>query len=729
LFIFLALAGSTAFAQDAAPSAKVLSDYFPADTLLYVEVPSVPALMENGKSTGLYALWHDDAMAGIRAYFESEEGADAETAEFVSMVKTASRVIGSFDGGLAAALVPSETGLELLIVAQLGEDSSAVSEILDEMYKGEAEEGFAPRLEDVSGVASRMSGVDGELTGIADGILFIGGRYAYTGAVDRRKTPSNAGSLTSSVVFTKSSAFFSKGPSVYHIVVDWNAVRAIMTNLAATLPFDMTAMLDALGIDDIDTVSMEGIFALGGVTDHVYISTRNADSRLIDICGRSVFEESRLSAVPRDAIYFEARSNDFKASWESSLDMMQPFMKATGVDFAGGVERIEQLTGVSFERDVLPGLGSASISYLVMPQMPDVMALATGTAFETVSLIEIEDEAAIEQALGKIVAYAKAEPSLLAPMMPMAAEVRVETTVLGNLTIHSLVVGGMQMISPSLAVANGYIVYGNRKDAVIAAVDRLIAPSASVTDSTDYARARSALDRAPAQLAYINLDRIIDIVYDAVLPNLAQMIDRAHSDGSVPFTSADIPAAFRLKKHFDGISSAVVTSGNLIDVQMYSPFGMGVVVTGGVIAATGSGAAADIATVAPGLIPGVEVSPERARLLEIGGRLQLATPERHGRFPDELSEALPPEMLQAPQDSDPASPVDYQYVKGLTAYAPGRTILVYERKGLQGDGRHVLYVDGSVVFLTEDEFQEALTAARETSEKVQKEAEEKSAEE
>jgi len=691
--------------------AKPLSDLFPADTVLFIECPNVPALIEASKGTGLWALWQDDSMRSIRLSVELPETAEDSTDGFAVMREFVD-LAHAVTGGAALGLCIGEEGFEYLFTARMGENVEAAETFLDSIYAAETKEGMPPAKMDVNGVAVNVSGVDGEYTAVADGLLFVGSKYAVLGALDRRGAASNAGSLTASVNYAKAASFFSRGPCAYRGYLDFPTLLThLKGSLADAAPFDVSSLMQMIGVDDVETVSMEGVFALSGILDHIYISTRTADARLLDMAGREPFQERRLCAVPREAIFFGGRTSDVKGSYRDTLGIFRMASGATGFDADAIIEKFEQGAGVNFERDIIDSLGDESIGYFEKSGPFSMMALVTGVGVSQVTLMEVEDEDTLKEAIAKVVAYAEADPDVLLPLTPPTHRpARIETTLLGDQKVYSLVPPGGQFVAPSLTVANGYLIYANSKQGVRAAVDRLIAPAASITDSSDYSRARSVLDREAAQLAYVNLDRIFEILYEEALPNFASDIDDAYNRGEIPFNSGDIPPAFRVKKHLDGASMAVITGGNLIDMQLYTPCGTVGFLAPALIAMAAKGAPG-IAPTPPGVAAGETTSAERERLLKIGGLLQLATTERHGRFPDDLADVVPPAMLQAPQDPEPDTPVDYLYIAGLTTYSPGRTILVYEREGLQGDGRHVLYVDGSVEFLTEEEFRDALDRA------------------
>jgi prepilin-type processing-associated H-X9-DG protein len=324
-------------------------------------------------------------------------------------------------------------------------------------------------------------------------------------------------------------------------------------------------------------------------------------------------------------------------------------------------------------------------------------------------LMEVTDAAAIGRTIDKFAAVAQADPTFLGAAASGKAGARIEVTTLGDLKITSIVFPSAPFVSPSVAVSNGFLIYAGNKETVKSTIDRLIAPGPSVVDSTDYARVRSALAKQAVQLGYVNLDRAIDFFYEVGVPEISRKIDAANLNGQTTLTSAAIPPAYVVKKDIDGIGVSVSASGNLIDAQVYSPFGLAVVIPAAIALPA---LASDLHPAAQRRVgPSVESTGAKAgpdagrdRLVQIGAKLQLATIERKGRFPDRIEDAVPAEMLKAPQADEGGPGADYVYVPGLTMNSSGRSVLVYERKGLQSEGRHVLFVDGSVELLSEDDF-------------------------
>ena len=685
------------------PASTPLSTCFPPDTFLYAECPSVPDIVQGAKTTGLYGLWNDPAMNAIRASVEGHADGEAAATGDASVLRTFKDFASGLPGAVAVGLVPSASGVQWLAIAEIGPDPAAARAFLDRVYAEETRAGHATSQIQIAEVTATVSGVDGECSAIINEFLLFGTGEAFSGAVQRLGGDSGASSLSTSPSFIRATSFLSARPA-YRIVIDLPTVLSLLKKaVGPRSPVDIDALTERLGVDDIDTVSIEGRFQLSGVLERCCISTRSADSRLIDLAGRGRFDESRLDLVPIGALFCGGQAGDAKLTYETWKGIFETLGGAAGVDVEAAVTSLEDKAGVSVEKDILPSLGSMSIGYLLLEETTPANGPSFGGGFRQVTLIEVKDESALSQALDKVAAYAKLNPSLLAPLVPQGAPPpTVETSTLGTLKIIYLSTPGVPFSSPALAVYKGYLVYANNKDTVKDAIDILIAPGTSILESEDFARVRGALAKPSAQLAYVSLDRVIDLVYVNLLPLVSHSLDQAQARGDSAVSSADIPPAHVVKRYVDGIGVSTAASGNLITVEVYSPTGMAPLAAPVLLAVAGRTAAA-----APAALQARTNSP-RARLAEIGRLLQVSTMDRRGRFPDKITDVVPAELLRAPQAAAPPAGDDYIYVPGLTLDSPGGRVLVYERQGLNPDGRYILYKDGRVEFVSEKDFQEII---------------------
>lgn len=793
--LMAALISATLPARDAASAAmpapapspvreRPLSAHFPPETAIYIEAPSLPAIVTGIKSTGLYALWNDPAFAALRAKATGATGATETTgnsgasgaAALVGtsgFAKAAADLAATARGAAAFGLILGPDGAtEWLIVAQVDPDAAETKAFVAQLSGVAAGTGSAEPASTASDVSPAAS-TDSKLSPpapvapvapvspaspvadcvISGDLLFIGS----TGAIARAgRTQGLSGRLTLSSAphYARASALFSAAPA-YKAVLDY---PALMARLKSYVPREMddelARVLASAGLDGIDGVALEGRFALSGVSEHVYVWTRSGDAKLAGLIGSGAFDESRLSVVPRDAFYFAGRANDFASSYTATLDIQDALTAPAGVNFTKALASLEKRGGVVIKRDLIPALGSASIEYVTIPSAPVFSANARPAGISQVRLIEIKDEAAARKAIDRIIASIEGDPVILADLAPMPAAsrpglpgrparpvkpaatarragrgapsaraaarpvssgARVETLELGDVRVHYVSIPGRPSFSPAVCIYGGYLIYATDKSAVKAVIDRLIAPGGSIVDNPDYARTRGVLPARTAWLSYLNLDGVIDMAYSLAPAALGQ----ARSGGTPRLRPADLPSAFAVKRHIDGIGASVTLHDNVIDAQVYSPTGIAPLVAMAVgVPVLASRRAAERAD-ENGPAAASNGGSSRERLLAMGRLLQISTIQRQGRFPDRLSDAAPQDMLRAPNGAGTGATGatgegegDYIYVPGNTTSSPGSRVLVYERGGLTEGGRNVLFVDGRVEFVEDDAFNATIGAGK-----------------
>jgi len=710
--LFLLFPASSVFCAETDSPSRPLSDCFPADTYLYLECPGVRDLAERAKSTGLYSLWTDPSMSALRAYCGSPDS-DSSLQSTDSALPAFLALQQSMSGGVALGLIGSPSVPQWLVVADVGSAEPQARALLDSVYSYESSRGFPPRPSEMSGTPVTSSSLDDECSAIFQGLLLFGSRDALASSLYMLHADAPSLSLTSSVDFTKSMSFLSGRPSYRAFLDPQVLLRDVRSAVPPSAPLDPAPLLDAFGLGDVETFSLEGSFVLSGVLERVRISTSSASSPLIEMSGRSPVDESRMRLIPRSALLCSARSVDPRSSyslWRKFSDAAEsaspdfslfPPSPFPAVDLRNALASLESASGVSIEKDVIANLGSSSISYLTVPEGENPLGMLTG--MQQVFLLEAANEEPLSRALSSLADAAQRNPSLLGPpgLAPDDLPFKVQTSSLGTIKVVYLDYAS-PTLSPSLAVYGGYLIYANNTDSLKKAIDNIIAPSPSITDSEEFRRARSALSKSPSQIAYLSLDRLIDLAYQYIMPSILSGVDAAQARGDASFSSADVPPAYVPKRHLDGVCLCISASGNLLDSEVYSPTGFAPLLFAALFSAASRPA---LARLEAAVAPPQSTDPPRARLIEMGRRLQLSTILRAEKFPDRLSDVVGPEFLQAPQDPSPESPTDYVYVPGLTMSSPGRKVLVYERSGLNPDGRHVLRVDGSVEFLTEQDFQ------------------------
>jgi len=233
-----------------------------------------------------------------------------------------------------------------------------------------------------------------------------------------------------------------------------------------------------------------------------------------------------------------------------------------------------------------------------------------------------------------------------------------------------------------------------------------------IRTNPDFSQLRPALPATVADLSYSDLRRQFLATYwlAVAFASLAQ-----GQSGQTLFNPDLIPPPEDVAQHLFGLVTATTSDEATIRYQAYGPVAYSTLVAGG---------AAALGFAVPTSIRQHQLASRKecqAHLERLGVELSLYASAHDGRSPQSLKEltdaqAVPalsageatlPDWLRCP-GQPLATGIGYEYVPGATKDSPPQTIVAYDRKGNHPGGRNVLFVDGRVVWLKEDVFQQTL---------------------
>lgn len=202
-----------------------------------------------------------------------------------------------------------------------------------------------------------------------------------------------AGSLAESPEFTSTLARLSReglGMMVYA------NVQALLATFARGLDGKERRLADALGLDTLKSVAYGMSFAGDGFRDTLLINTPGADHGLATMFGLAPMDRPRfLPLVPGNAFLYE-EGNVSLGNLLSAVRKVAAMVEEDAPrELDEGLAHIDQVLGVSLEKDVLAGLGGTLGWYASLPQggglYPEVALMAT-----------VKDPAAYEQVLTRL---------------------------------------------------------------------------------------------------------------------------------------------------------------------------------------------------------------------------------------------------------------------------------------------------------------------------------------
>jgi hypothetical protein len=451
--------------------------------------------------------------------------------------------------------------------------------------------------------------------------------------------------------------------------------------------------------------------------------------------------------VPQNYSFFIRLSvGDFGDFYKETLALLKKNLGEDSRFIAGlndGIKEIEKTLEMSFEKDVLGSFGGQIGFALKVPKVLGVPEIA--------AFAEIKDKAKIEKIAKKI----------------LPEEIKFSTTEYKGITINTTAV---EMFQPSYAFVDNLLVVGIGP-AIIKDIIDTKESGKSLLTKEDYKTVFANLPQKSSLVAYHDTKETLELILPFLQERLQQDFERSQriremsnerekefvkdkeakeNEKDVEEKANEPDIAYDQGREL-GFACALEII-NILQVTTQNVSGAGFVLTGdeksiNIKQYSGLGGVGvfGVAIGAGLLLPALQRAREQARrakslsnLKQIGLGMKQYALDNNEVFPEKLSVLYPDYMSALSVFKHPSSRnpqiskaedidkfADYEIFPGLTEADPSDFIIAYEKEGLShGEGRHVVYLDGSARWMNEESFEKAIKEQKEKMKNPRDEKEE-----
>ncbi len=708
-----------------AAHAATLAEAMPPDTLVYVEVPSVPALRAANPDTGWGAILSEGQ---VRAFLESGFPALANLKRLINDPRW-SGFTDLFDlatGQAALAVTASGDMPAAVLVVEVGDNAEEVAAGLDRALAAASEgAGVGVKEEDIPGATLHYL----EGPGISPGYAVVG-RYIVVSTgpsaaanVARGIRSGLSESLAGSALFTKVKSLAGADRSEILVFADFARFNDIAT---ARMGQAEAAVYRGSGLEGLSALLYTSSQVARGYEDKVYACFADGRTGFFKaLTPQSGDYEKYLSMIPSDVLAASWTHLDVAQAYATLRQLLRTAGGGEGLSsFEAELGAVEAEAGVKLGDDIIASLGSNVLSWSPRPSMIMGMALGGGLG-QRVALVELADQARFEAALPKIwkaaadMAAARAaekaasqslESSAAAPAQRMPgidfSDVTFVTEAFGDATIYvvriPLDLNGMKVqLTPAFAVKDGWLVASGSSQGVKNVLGMPANPEPNLLANQDYVSSAKVAGTANAGFQYSDTKAAFDMVYS--LMSVALPMLTMQTGGPPPIDLSRMPQAQVISQHLFGSATAVDVGDDFVRLTSYGPVGQA-----RALYAAGVGAAALAAWMREGAqrapTQGGQVDEEvqTNELATIGMGLFRYARAHGGEYPPSL-ESLQTEGLLEDQSGDVTIDLaGYAYVPGLNLKSDKRLIIVFAREA-GPSGRGVLLAGMNVMNLSDTE--------------------------
>ena len=535
------------------------------------------------------------------------------------------------------------------------------------------------------------------------------------GVVKQLAEMTPAKSLQASRAFTTRMKVVSGNNEQFSYYMDVMGIRNQFESLLAMalrgkILMTPSQLLDTFGVGRLTAIAGSTRIVDKGFYSKTRMFTPAPHRGLLMLMAGAPLSESDLASIPADADFAYATNVSLADMYRETRRIIKAFSPDADAQASKAIAQIEQMVGVSLTRDILGNLGDT----WVISSAPSQGGFMTGTVIS----VELKDARALAAALVKLEAFFK----------PMLAEYKVtfETVRAGRTEIRYAAMP-MDKIPFPMPVAPAWAVHKNKL--LISLWPQVVKASivndgkTSLAKTAEFRKWRSKVARNASTISYLNYPKIMRQTYS--IPVMYWTLAANMIAGKTPVAAKPhwLPALSTLEKytwpHTSGISSD--TTG--ITVEQYSSIPLA-----GLITTPTSSIGTSALTVSI-LLPSLNKARGLAKravsstnLNGIGKGIMMYCAEFDDKYPPNLATLVKHNLISAkglvsPTSGNQPPKIDYVYLKPTKGLEninnPGGHILVYEKPEINdGEGTNVLFVDGSVRWMTMPAFRKALKRTR-----------------
>jgi len=458
------------------------------------------------------------------------------------------------------------------------------------------------------------------------------------------------------------------------------------------MPPRQVGFFEAVGVYNAKAMGLCSRFADGGIRDSFYVLAPGERTGIMPAAGNPV-DLSLLKQVPPDATLVTLGRLSLK-------DLYSVLMRAvanTDPDqfqrITGEITEFEQKAGFKIGSDLFGSMGTQWMTY----QSPH----------ESVLMVELKDAQKFQSCLGGLVEMAEGK-AVWQQMDYKGAQIN-------YLTVKEKPFPA----SPSYAIVDKYAVFGLYPQTLKSYLSRRGKEGPSIVDKEDFKRVAGRFMKGCDSITYMDIGENLSDCYNL----LVMASPMVYGAKGVSLRPELLPHPDVLRPHLFGLGSGRINDQEGILWESFSPVGsMGGVlgIVGGVSkGVTSSSGAVSMPLVAAVVLPALAKARNQARgvacmsnVKQIGLGCAMSMADHEDQLPAKLEDLVQAHYLEGgqvfvcPQDKNPMTvggiKTSYYYVGRLPGPPPAELVLVYEKGGIHGNGRTVLFGDGHVEVVRED---------------------------
>ena len=358
-------------------------------------------------------------------------------------------------------------------------------------------------------------------------------------------------------------------------------VPAIVDVVGAKMSEDERAMANSLGLDTVRAAAYGMAFRGDGFMDSFILHAPGADHGIVTVLEMPPFQPRALAHVPTNAFWYEEGS----VNYAQLLPNVKRIAGKVDPDVVGKIDewllKTGDTVGVDIEKDLLGALAGGAAGYMAMPD--------TGGLYPELALmLQVSDPAGFEQTFQR---FARGVAGAVTEEGAVIASTR-DLEYRGR-TLHLFemqAARGRDVIpfTPTWTLLDDWLVVTLVPHAMKEIVLRgEVTTGGGLASQEDFRALQDVLPEGAGAMSYLDLQAVLNLLYDTVVPVLQTAVKPNVLGKDVPFPLdwAQLPAARTVRPYFRSLGIFTTWNKDGFSAQMHGPLPLvGVMLVGAAIA-------------------------------------------------------------------------------------------------------------------------------------------------
>ncbi|MDJ0522560.1 MAG: type II secretion system protein GspG [Planctomycetota bacterium] len=358
-------------------------------------------------------------------------------------------------------------------------------------------------------------------------------------------------------------------------------VPAIIDTFGAEMPDEVRRIANALGLDTVRAAAYGMAFSGDGFMDSFILHAPDASHGIVPLVTMPPYQPRGLARVPANAFYYEEGAVNFDQVIPNIRKLVGSIESNAVEEMDGFLKQMTSHLGVDLEKDILGGLAGGACTYAALPE--------TGGLFpELAIMLQVKEPAVYEQTFAKLAMGIAGAVSEEGDVIASTRKLDYRGQTLHLFEMQASRGDDVVPFTPTWTMLDDWLVITlvphTMKEIVLRGA---MTSGGGLAEQEDFRSLRRVMPEGAGELAYLDLQAIMSLAYDTLVPVLQTAVKPNVLGREVPFKLdwAQLPAARTVRPYFRSVGAYTTWNKDGFAVQMHGPIPLaGLLMTAAAIA-------------------------------------------------------------------------------------------------------------------------------------------------